>query len=121
VVEAALKNMLLNFRSRLLSLPAKLSPKLATMGGKQADIFDELERELKETLEVFSGYRAEIGLDGKATREDEHGYEKRDSGHDIEVRGDPETATGNDTEPVGGSIPDVKPGSERGTGALEDG
>lgn len=56
-IEPRLKNMLLIFRSRILSLPAKLSPKLATMGGQQAGIFDVLRDELEEALGVLSDYK----------------------------------------------------------------
>lgn len=56
-IEPRLKNMLLIFRSRILSLPAKLSPKLATMGGRQAEIFDTLQDELEEVLSVLSDYK----------------------------------------------------------------
>ena len=56
-IEPRLKNMLLIFRSRILSLPAKLSPKLATMGGQQAAIFDTLQDELEEVLSVLSDYK----------------------------------------------------------------
>ena len=52
-----MKNMFLIFRSRILALPAKLSPKLATMGGQQAEIFDILRDELEEALSVLSDYK----------------------------------------------------------------
>ena len=41
-IERGIKSMFLNIRSRFLALPAKLSPTLATMGGNQTGIFDEL-------------------------------------------------------------------------------
>ena len=37
-IESGIKTMLLNIRGRFLSLPAKLSPALAAMGGDQASI-----------------------------------------------------------------------------------
>lgn len=56
-IEPRLKNTFLIFRSRILALPAKLSPKLATMGGQQAEIFDILRDELEEALSVLSDYK----------------------------------------------------------------
>ena len=56
-VEPQLKDMLLKFRSRLLTIPAKLSPELAAMDGQQADIYDRLKEELDDTLTVFSDYQ----------------------------------------------------------------
>lgn len=56
-IEPRIKNMLLIFRSRILSLPAKLSPKLAAMDGQQAEIFDVLQEELEEVLSVLSDYK----------------------------------------------------------------
>lgn len=50
-VEKAVKGMCLNFRNRLLILPAKLSPTLAAMGGNQAGIFDALKSALEEAME----------------------------------------------------------------------
>lgn len=55
-IEAGIKTMMLNIRGRFLSLPAKLSPALATMGGKQTEIFDELKRAIDETLEELSNF-----------------------------------------------------------------
>lgn len=59
-IEPKIKNMLLIFRSRILSLPAKLSPKLAMMEGNQEAIFDELRSELEEALDVLSDYQGLI-------------------------------------------------------------
>lgn len=56
-VEPQLRDMLLKFRSRLLALPAKLSPELAAMDGEQANIYDRLKEELDDTLTVFSDYQ----------------------------------------------------------------
>lgn len=55
-IEKGIKTMCLNIRSRFLTLPAKLAPKLAEMGGNQAAIFDELNRAMKEALEGLSNY-----------------------------------------------------------------
>lgn len=67
-IEKGITTMCLNIRSRFLTLPAKLSPALAEMGGKQADIFDELKRAIDETLDELRDYRVafeEPGEDGK--------------------------------------------------------
>lgn len=55
-IEKGIKTMCLNIRSRFLTMPAKLAPKLAEMGGNQAAIFDELNRSMKEALEGLSNY-----------------------------------------------------------------
>ncbi len=56
-LEPQLRDMLLKFRSRLLTLPAKLSPELAAMDGDQGNIYDRLKEELDDTLTVFSDYQ----------------------------------------------------------------
>lgn len=65
-IEIAVKTMLLNIRSRFLSLPSKLAPKLASMAGDQAGIFDELKYAIEETLEELRDFRVTF-----AEREDE--------------------------------------------------
>jgi phage terminase Nu1 subunit (DNA packaging protein) len=50
-IEQGIKTLCLNIRSRMLVLPAKLSPALATKGGDQAAIFDELKSAIDEALE----------------------------------------------------------------------
>lgn len=50
-VEKAVKALCFNFRTRLLTLPAKLSPELAAKGGDQAGIFDVLKQGVEDTLE----------------------------------------------------------------------
>lgn len=73
-VERALKNMLLNFRSRLLLIPAKLSPALATMGGEQGKIYDELKKAVEETMDALKDYRTVLtakGQDGENEEEKE--------------------------------------------------
>lgn len=59
-IERGIKSMFLNIRSRFLALPAKLSPTLATMGGNQTGIFDELKQAIDEILEEMSDYQREI-------------------------------------------------------------
>ncbi len=49
-IERGIRTMNLNFRSRLLLLPAKLSPALAAAGGNQAEIFDILKAAIDEAL-----------------------------------------------------------------------
>lgn len=64
-IEKGIKTMCLNIRSRFLTMPAKLAPKLAEMGGNQAAIFDELNRAMKEALEGLSNYNIAMAmLDG---------------------------------------------------------
>jgi len=67
-VEKGIKAVCLSIRSRILTLPAKLAPKLAEMGGNQAGIFDELKRAVDESLEELSRFdlaaAMEEGSDG---------------------------------------------------------
>ncbi len=53
-IERAVKSLCLNIRGRLLSLPAKLAPELAAMGGKREQIFDALRSAIREALEELS-------------------------------------------------------------------
>ena len=70
-IEAGIKTMLLNIRGRFLSLPAKLSPALATMGGDQASIFDVLKKAIDEILEELSDYRVAFAVqDGESDGEE---------------------------------------------------
>ena len=69
-IEAGIKTMLLNIRGRFLSLPAKLSPAMATMGGDQASIFDVLKKAIDETLEELRDFNVAFAM-----REDEDGEE----------------------------------------------
>ena len=64
--------MLLNIRGRFLSLPAKLSPALAAMGGDQASIFDELKHAIDETLEELRDFNVAF-----AQEEDGDGEKRR--------------------------------------------
>lgn len=66
-IERGIKSMFLNIRSRFLALPAKLSPTLATMGGNQTGIFDELKQAIDEILEEMSDYRVAFAVqDGES-------------------------------------------------------
>ena len=61
-IKKGIKTMCLNIRSRFLTLPAKLAPKLAEMDGNQAAIFDELNRAMKEALEGLSNYNIAMAM-----------------------------------------------------------
>lgn len=70
--EKGIKTMCLNIRSKFLTLPAKLAPKLAEMNGNQAAIFDELNRAMKEALEGLSNYNVAMAMpDGGDDEESE--------------------------------------------------
>lgn len=70
-IERGIKSMFLNIRSRFLALPAKLSPTLATMGGNQSGIFDELKQAIDEILEEMSDYRVAFAVqDGESDGEE---------------------------------------------------
>ena len=70
-IERGIKSMFLNIRSRFLALPAKLSPTLATMGGNQTGIFDELKQAIDEILEEMSDYRVAFEVqDGESDGEE---------------------------------------------------
>lgn len=70
-IERGIKAMFLNIRSRFLALPAKLSPTLATMGGNQTGIFDELKQAIDEILEEMSDYRVAFAVqDGESDGEE---------------------------------------------------
>ncbi len=60
--EKGIKTICLNIRSRFLTMPAKLAPKLAEMGGNQAAIFDEMNRAIKEALEGLSNYNVAMAI-----------------------------------------------------------
>ena len=70
-IERGIKSMFLNIRSRFLALPAKLSPTLATMGGNQTGIFDELKQAIDEILDEMSDYRVAFAVqDGESDGEE---------------------------------------------------
>lgn len=56
-IELGIKTLCLNIRSNLLVLPAKLAPVLASKGGDQAAIFDELKAAVYEALEDTKNYK----------------------------------------------------------------
>ena len=69
-IERGIQTMFLNIRSRFLALPAKLSPTLATLGGDQTAIFDELKGAIDEILEEMSNYRVAFAVqDGEENGE----------------------------------------------------
>ena len=70
-IEKGIKALCLNVRSRMLIIPAKLSPTLAEMDGDQAAIFDILKDAVTEALEEMSSYSAAmaIGEQGDETEE----------------------------------------------------
>ncbi len=53
-IEKGLKTVFLNIRSRFLPLPAKLSPRLASLNGDPNAIFLELQQAIAEILEDLS-------------------------------------------------------------------
>lgn len=61
-IEKGVRTMCLNIRTKFLTLPAKLSPRLSQMGGDQAGIFDELKSAVDEALEELSNYQTVLAL-----------------------------------------------------------
>lgn len=55
-IEMALSTMMMNFRTKTLAIPAKLSPELAQMNGDRQRIFDRLRDECEELLQELSNY-----------------------------------------------------------------
>ncbi len=70
-IEKGLKTMCLNIRTKFTTLPAKLSPRLAQMGGDQAGIFDELKAAVDEALEELSNYNTVLALAGGEDEEED--------------------------------------------------
>ncbi len=68
-IETGIKTMCLNIRSRLLTLPAKLSPALAAMGSDQGAIFDALREAINENLEALHNYDVAFAVDGEEPNE----------------------------------------------------
>lgn len=62
-IEWGLKTMCLNIRTKFLTLPAKLSPRLSQMNGDQAGIFDELKQAVDEALDELSDYQTALALE----------------------------------------------------------
>lgn len=69
-VEKGIKTMCLNIRTKLLTLPAKLSPRLSQMDGDRARIFDELKSDVEEALEELSDYQTVLALVMEADEEE---------------------------------------------------
>ena len=69
-IEKGIRTMCLNIRTKFLTLPAKLSPRLSQMGGDQAGIFDELKSAVDEALEELSDYQTLLALVIEAEEED---------------------------------------------------
>lgn len=55
-IEAAMTNIFLNFKIRLLALPGKLAPELANIRQKE-EVFDRLTQVVNEALEELADYR----------------------------------------------------------------
>lgn len=72
-IEKGVKAMCLNIRTKLLTMPAKLSPRFSQMGGDRAGIFDEMKRAVDEVLEELSDYRT---LLARANSDDEEENEQ---------------------------------------------
>ena len=70
-VEKGIKAMCLNVRSRMLVIPAKLSPTLAEMPQDQAAIFDLLKNAINEALEEMSNYNAAMAISGNDNEPEE--------------------------------------------------
>lgn len=70
-IERGLKTMCLNIRTKFLTLPAKLSPRLSQMGGDQAGIFDALKQAVDEALDELSDYQTALALERDDEDEEE--------------------------------------------------
>jgi len=68
--EKGIKTMCLNIRTKFLTLPAKLSPRLSQMGGDQAGIFDELKKAVDEALEDLSDPQKILAATGEDDEEE---------------------------------------------------
>ncbi len=68
-IEAAMKTVFLNIRSRMLTIPAKLSPVLEGKNGDRDAIYSELDNAIREALEDLSGQRILILMKGGAQDE----------------------------------------------------
>lgn len=99
-IQLALKTICMNFRTRAMALPAKLSPELSHMGGDQAGIFDKLQDATNEMLEELSDYRTAFADAGEM---DDEGPEEKDGEQkDLEtLQGVP---MGNDGEQREGAV-----------------
>ncbi len=70
-IEKGIKALCINVRSRMLIIPAKLSPTLAEMPRDQAAIFDLLKTAITEALEEMSGYNAAMAITGNDNETEE--------------------------------------------------
>ena len=69
-IKTALKTVFLNVRSRMLAIPAKLSPALADKGGDRDAIYDALKSAIREALEDLSDCRISVSVEGGVPDED---------------------------------------------------
>lgn len=72
-VEKAYSTMMVNFRSRVLALPQKLAPAVASLEGDTQQIQDRIQAELEEVLEALSNVEEAL-----AEPEDETDEETKD-------------------------------------------
>lgn len=70
-IETVMKNMLVNFKTRLMAIPAKLSPVLCKKTDK-AEIFKLLKEQIDEALMELSDYNTAFG-EGAAENEESDG------------------------------------------------
>ena len=64
-IEQALTTMLMNFRTKVMSMPAKLAKTLAGMSDN-AEIYDLLKKETDEALDELSDYNTAFAVQGGA-------------------------------------------------------
>ena len=69
-VEQALTNMLMNFRTKIMSIPAKLAKTLVTMNDS-AEIYDLLKKETDKALDELSDYHTDFAVKEDAGNADE--------------------------------------------------
>ena len=70
-VEKAYSTVMMNFRSRILALPQKLAPAVASMEGDQQQIQDLIQAELEEALETLSHVEEAVAESEAETDEEE--------------------------------------------------
>lgn len=110
-IEKALSTMCLNIRSRMLALPAKVSPTIANMQGDEAGIFDVLKENIDEALEELSDYRTTLQDIEQEYEGDEETVSKGAGTNNTDgskVHQTTSTASGNDTKRVGGPVQNAK-------------
>lgn len=71
-VEQVITNMLINFRSRLMAIPARLSPILSKKTDK-AEIFKILKAQVDEALNELSDFNALFGEGAESGNEESDG------------------------------------------------